>query len=36
MEVLLVTLGTVGDILPLLPVARELRNRGHEVSFAAA
>jgi UDP:flavonoid glycosyltransferase YjiC (YdhE family) len=34
MDVLLVTLGTVGNILPLLTIARELRTRGHEVSFA--
>ncbi|MDG2307904.1 MAG: glycosyltransferase [Candidatus Binatia bacterium] len=29
------TIGSAGDLFPLLPVGRELRDRGHEVLFAA-
>ena len=29
------TIGSSGDLFPLIPVARSLRQRGHDVSFAA-
>ncbi len=29
------TIGSAGDLFPFLPVARELRGRGHDVLFAA-
>lgn len=29
------TIGSAGDLFPFLPIARELRTRGHEVRFAA-
>ena len=32
MKILLVTRGSQGDVLPYLGVARELVNRGHEVT----
>ena len=36
MQVLMITLGSVGDLLPLLSIARALRSRGHEVSIAGS
>jgi rhamnosyltransferase subunit B len=36
MQVLIITLGSVGDLLPLLSIARALRSRGHEVSIAGS
>lgn len=35
MRVLIITLGSLGDLLPLVPIARTLRARGHHVSIAA-
>jgi UDP:flavonoid glycosyltransferase YjiC (YdhE family) len=35
MRVIFTTLGSTGDLFPLLPVAQELARRGHVVRFAA-
>ncbi len=35
MRVLIVLLGSLGDLLPFVPIARALRARGHEVSIGA-
>jgi rhamnosyltransferase subunit B len=36
MDVLLITLGSIGDLLPMLSIARALRSRGHGVSIAGS
>ena len=36
MQVLIVTLGSLGDLLPFLTIARALRARGHEVCIGAS
>lgn len=33
MNVLLVAIGSYGDVLPLVGIARELRSRGHDITF---
>ncbi len=35
MRVLIITFGTLGDLLPFVPIAAALRARGHEVKFGA-
>lgn len=35
MRVLIITLGSLGDLLPFLAIARALRARGHQVSIGA-
>jgi rhamnosyltransferase subunit B len=35
-RVLIITLGSVGDLLPMLSIARALRSRGHTVSIAGS
>lgn len=34
--IVVTTVGSWGDVFPLVPVATELRNRGHDVTFACA
>jgi rhamnosyltransferase subunit B len=36
MEVLIITFGSSGDLLPLLSIAHGLKARGHDVSFAGS
>lgn len=36
MRVLVVALGTYGDVLPFVALAQEMRRRGHDVTLAAA
>ncbi len=33
MRILMVSIGTVGDILPMLSIGRELKHRGHDIIF---
>lgn len=35
-RIVVTTVGSWGDVFPLIPVADELRNRGHQITFACA